>query len=36
VLVGRFLEEPDHHGAEQDGGSDFHDLSLLDRERQLP
>jgi len=29
VLVGRFLEEPDHHGAEQDGGSDFHDLSCL-------
>jgi hypothetical protein len=30
VLVGRFLDEPQDDGAEQDGGSDFHELCFLD------
>jgi hypothetical protein len=31
VLVGGFLDEPDDDGAEQDGSSDFHDLTFLER-----
>jgi hypothetical protein len=30
VLVGGFFDEPDDDGAEEHGGSDFHDLTFLE------
>jgi hypothetical protein len=36
VIVGGFLDDPEHHGAEQDDGGEFHAGILLARESARP
>jgi hypothetical protein len=36
VIVGGFLDDPEHHGAEQDDGGEFHAGILLAREIARP